>query len=213
MPGDLLLRGQSIAAPRTTVLLSGSPFERPRQQPSTMDWVTRPAPLNDRFRRHHPRLHAGAVQHAAPPGHVRRYRQRAGVQRGPSAAPDRMKRHAYVLAFNLGRISVYGFLGCSPAPPVVSCSTTSNPTLWRRVASAVAGLSLMPTGLYTRWLSMRYAGRVIGRILWRRIEPIDGVCCRYVRRQQRSPPVWSGVNAVRAGILFRYCSPRRWATR
>ena len=169
-----------------------------------MDWVTRPAPLNDRFRRHHPRLHAGAVQHAALlPGHVRRYRQRAGMQRGPSAAPDRMKRHAYVLAFNLGRIRCLRVFGLLAGTTGGVLFDNLDPTLWRRVASAVAGLSLILTGLYPVAGSMRYAGSISSAdtVAPHRTDWTASVAGTYagssVRRRSGL-----GLAAVRAGILF-----------
>ena len=111
----------------------------------------------------------------------------------PSAAPDRMKRHAYVLAFNLGRISVYGFLGLLAGTTGGVLFDNLDPTLWRRVASAVAGLSLILTGLYLGgWVHAVRRVDFICRILWRRIEPIG----------RRLLPVRTPAAAFAAGLVW-----------
>ncbi len=110
-----------------------------------------------------------------------------------SADPDRLKRHGYVLAFNLGRISVYGFLGLLAGATGGAVFDNLDPTLWRRTASAVAGLSLILTGLYLGgWVAAVRRVDFAGRILWRRIEPIG----------RRLLPVRTPAAALAAGLVW-----------
>lgn len=111
----------------------------------------------------------------------------------PSVGSDRGKRHLYVLLFNLGRVLVYGFLGLLAGATGGAVFDQLDPTIWRRTASAVAGISLILTGIYLGgWVPMVRRIDFLGRSLWRWIEPVG----------RRFLPVRTPTAALAAGLVW-----------
>lgn len=108
-------------------------------------------------------------------------------------AGDRPRRGLFVLLFNLGRISVYTLLGLVAGATGGALFESLDPTVWRRVASAAAGIGLVLTGLYLGgWVPALRRIDFLGRPLWRRIEPLG----------RRLLPVRTPWAALGAGLVW-----------
>ena len=102
-------------------------------------------------------------------------------------------RNGFVLLFSLGRISVYGLLGLVTGATGGALFDSLDPTLWRRTASAIAGISLVLTGLYLGgWIATVRQIDLLGSRLWRRMEPLG----------RRLLPVRTAPAALAAGLVW-----------
>jgi len=104
-----------------------------------------------------------------------------------------LQRNLYILFFNLGRVLVYVMFGLVAGATGGALFETLDPTVWRRTASAVAGISLILAGLYLGgWVPMVRRIDLLGRSLWRRIEPVG----------RRFLPVRTPSAALAAGLVW-----------
>ena len=111
----------------------------------------------------------------------------------PAVHTDALRRNFYVLFFNLGRIVIYCAFGLLAGATGGALFESLDPTVWRRGASAIAGISLMLTGLYLGgWVSAVRRMDLLGRSLWRKIEPVG----------RRLLPVRTPSAALAAGLVW-----------
>ncbi|MEN8175347.1 MAG: sulfite exporter TauE/SafE family protein [Pseudomonadota bacterium] len=78
-----------------------------------------------------------------------------------------------VLAYNLGRISVYALLGLAAGFSGKLAGESIDPAVWRQTAALIAAVTLVLVGLYLGgWVSQVRRVDRLGASLWRRMEPL-----------------------------------------
>ncbi len=106
---------------------------------------------------------------------------------------DAFLRNGYVLLFNLGRIAMYGVFGLVIGAGGAGLLERVDPIAWRRLASTIAGISLILIGIYLGgWLPTVRRIDLLGRGLWRRIQPLT----------RRLFPISNPGSALAAGLLW-----------
>ena len=106
---------------------------------------------------------------------------------------DAFKRNGYILLFNLGRVSMYGIFGLIVGAGGASLVGLVDPALWRRLAAAVAGISMILIGIYLGgWIPAVRRIDLLGRGIWQRMQPLA----------RRFLPINSPGAAVAAGLVW-----------
>ena len=110
-----------------------------------------------------------------------------------SVSDDALRRNGYVLLFSLGRITVYTLFGLIAGAGGAALIAVTDPMLWRKLAAATAGISMILIGIYLGgWLPAVRRIDLLGRDLWRRIQPLT----------QRLVPIRGPASALAAGLVW-----------
>ena len=106
---------------------------------------------------------------------------------------DALKRNGYILLFNLGRVSMYGVFGLIVGAGGASLVGLIDPSLWRKLAAAVAGISMILIGIYLGgWLPSVRRVDLLGRGIWHRMQPLA----------RRLIPIDGPGKALAAGLVW-----------